>query len=175
MKQKGRYNNTLQTTLLLFLCFLTTQVFGQSTPFIMNTMGKLSGTNNSGLALNFKSNAACLDVQNGIAVLQGVRANGQFAMNCEVKMNFNTLGIKMYPNPVQANTNIKFINTPPLTQEFNLSIWNTEGFLVMTRKETGYTIFQGMTIDMSTLHAGVYVLKIESASFVDAIKFIKAN
>jgi hypothetical protein len=96
-------------------------------------------------------------------------------MSCEVKMNYNTLGIKMYPNPVQNYTKVKFVNSPPLTEVFNLSIWSTDGVLITTKKETGYNIFQGMTIDLTNIHAGTYVLKIESTSFVDAIKFVKAN
>jgi hypothetical protein len=161
------------STLLMF--FLCLDVHAQKTAFIMSSMGNLAGTNNTGLAMNFKSDAGCLDVQNGLAVLSGVRGDGQFSMSCEVKMNYNTLGIKMYPNPVQNFTKVKFVNTPPLTEVFNLSIWSTDGVLVTTKKETGYNIFQGMTIDLTNIHAGTYVLKIESASFVDAIKFVKAN
>jgi hypothetical protein len=47
--------------------------------------------------------------------------------------------------------------------------------MISTSKETGYNLFQGMTMDLSRLVAGSYVLKIESNNFIDAIKFIKAN
>ena len=114
-------------------------------------------------------------MQSGVAVLNGTRGNGQFAINCEVTMKFNTLGIKLFPNPVSTTAKVKFVNTPPLTETFNLSIWSTEGGLISTRKETGYNLFQGMTLDLSGLNSGTYVLKIESDNFVDAIKFIKAN
>jgi len=143
--------------------------------FMMSSIGGFAGTSSNIAAINFKSAANCIDVQSGIAVLKGERNNGQFAINCEVKMLFNTLGIKMYPNPVSNITKVKFINTPPLAETFNLSVWTTEGAMINTRKETGYNLFQGLTIDLGNLTAGSYVLKIESASFVDAIKFIKAN
>jgi hypothetical protein len=90
-------------------------------------------------------------------------------------MKFNSLGIKLFPNPVNGATNVKFINTPPFTETFNLSIWSTDGAIINTRKETGYNLFQGLTMDLSGLTPGSYVLKIESSNFVDAIKFIKAN
>jgi hypothetical protein len=70
---------------------------------------------------------------------------------------------------------IKLNNTPPLTETFSLSIWTTEGALIRSQKETGYNLFQGLNIDLSGLVSGTYILKIESPTYVDAIKFIKAN
>jgi hypothetical protein len=147
----------------------------QAAAFVMSSVGAMANTASTGSAINFKSTANCIDVQTGVAVLSGTRANGQFAINCEVTMQFNALGIKLFPNPVSSSTKVKFVNTPPLTETFNLSIWTAEGMLITTRKETGYNLFQGMTLDLSGLNSGTYVLKIESTQFVDAIKFIKAN
>ena len=159
----------------LFMMISLNSVNAQNASFLMSSVGSFPNASNSISAINFKSNAACLDVQTGIAVLRGVKNDGEFALNCEVSMRFNSLGIKLYPNPVNTFTKIKLQNTPPLTEVFNLSIWTTEGSLVMSRKETGYNLFQGLTVDLTSINAGSYVLKIESAQFVDAIKFIKAN
>jgi hypothetical protein len=147
----------------------------QSAAFMMSSVGTIANTTISSSAINFKSTANCIDVQSGVAVLNGTRANGQFAINCQVTMQYNTLGIKLFPNPVSSNTKVKFVNTPPLTETFNLSIWTAEGNLINTRKELGYNLFQGLTLDLGGLTSGTYVLKIESTQFVDAIKFIKAN
>jgi len=165
------------TTFLLVATTLTvTQTASaQTAAFVMSSVGMIANTSSNVAAVNFKSSATCLDVQSGVAVLNGTRGNGQFAINCEVTMKFNTLGIKLFPNPVSTTAKVKFANTPPLTETFNLSIWSTEGGLISTRKETGYNLFQGMTLDLSGLNSGTYVLKIESDNFVDAIKFIKAN
>ena len=168
-------------TILLYVVLLGATVViprasnAQAAAFVMSSVGTMANTASSGTAINFKSSATCIDVQSGVAVLSGVRGNGQFAINCEVTMQFNTLGIKLYPNPVSSNTKVKFVNTPPLTEIFNLSIWTAEGALLTTRKETGYNLFQGMTLDLGGLNSGSYVLKIESTQFVDALKFIKAN
>jgi hypothetical protein len=143
--------------------------------FVMSSVGSFAGTPSNGLAINFNSIAACIDVQTGIAVLNGARGNGQFAINCEVTMKFNSLGIKLFPNPVNNATKVKLNNTPPLNEVFNLTIWTTEGMLVRTQKETGYNLFQGLNIDLSGLIAGTYVLKIEAPAYMDAIKFIKTN
>ena len=143
--------------------------------FVMSSVGALPGTPSNGLAINFNSNAACIDVQTGVAVLNGARGNGQFAINCEVTMRFNSLGIKMFPNPVNNATKVKFKNTPPLNDVFNLTILTTEGMILRTQKETGYNLFQGLNMDLSGLVAGTYVLKIESSAYMDAVKFIKTN
>ena len=83
--------------------------------------------------------------------------------------------MKLYPNPVSAFAKVKLINTPPLTETFSLTIWTAEGVLISTRKEMGYNLFQGIEIDLNTMTAGTYVLRIESTNYVDAIKFIKAK
>jgi hypothetical protein len=159
---------------LFFLCAIHL-VKAQTGLFVMSSVGAMAGTSSNGLAINFNSIAACIDVQTGIAVLNGARGNGQFAINCEVTMKFNSLGIKMFPNPVNNATKVKLKNTPPLNDIFNLTIWTTEGLLIKTQKETGYNLFQGLNMDLSALIAGTYVLKIESAGYMDAIKFIKTN
>ena len=163
--------------LLLAICMIVGSftIHAQSASFLMSSVGSLPNSSNSISAINFKSNAACLDVQTGIAVLRGVKNAGEFAMTCEVSMKFNSLGVKLYPNPVNTYTKVKLQNTPPLNEVFNVSIWSTDGQLIMTKKETGYNLFQGLTLDLSTINAGTYVLKIESTQFLDAIKFIKAN
>ncbi len=143
--------------------------------FIMSSMGGIQNMSNNSMALTFMSNTNCLNVQNGTAVLTGDRGTGLFAVNCEVKTKFNTLGIKLYPNPVIATTKIKFINTPPLNDQFNISIWGADGFKITSGKATGYELYQGMPLDFSMLHAGSYIIRIESEKYQDALKFIKAN
>jgi hypothetical protein len=156
--------------------FLSNSLSAQLSPaFTMSSVGIIGNTNSNATAISFKSVANCLDVQSGIAVLNGTRSNGQFVTNCDVNVKFNTLGIKLFPNPVISSTKIKFINTPPLNENFNVSVWTMEGGIVFSRKETGYSIFQGVIVDMGMLIAGSYILKIESANYADAIKFIKAN
>lgn len=159
----------------LSFSFIMLFVKAQTGLFVMSSVGAMAGITSNGLAINFNSIAACIDVQTGVAVLNGARGTGQFAINCEVTMKFNSLGIKMFPNPVNNATKVKFSNTPPLTETFNLTIWTTEGLLIKTQKETGYNLFQGLNMDLSALIAGTYVLKIESSAYMDAIKFIKTN
>lgn len=166
----------MKKTFLFFGCLIMLLFAkAQTSAFVMSAVGTLPGTASNGLAIQFNSITTCLDVQTGIAVLSAPRGNGQFAINCEVTMKINTLGVKLFPNPVNHYAKVKLNNTPPLTETFNLSIWSTEGALIKTQKETGYNLFQGLQIDLSGLVNGTYVLKIESPAYVDAVKFIKAN
>lgn len=161
---------------LMMLGMMPSKLQAQSSAsFMMSSMGSIPGASNTGMAIQFISIATCLNVQNGVAVLNGVRGSGQFAINCEVTLKINSLGIKLYPNPVNITTKVKFTNTPPLTESFNLSVWTTEGVLLSTRKESGYNLFQGINLNMSAVGSGSYVLKIESENYIDALKFIKAN
>jgi hypothetical protein len=143
--------------------------------FIMSSVGGLNNMSSNSMAIAFNSNTTCFNVQNGAAVLSAPRGAGVFSVNCEVNTKFNTLGIKLYPNPVIATTKIKFINTPPLNELFSISIWGTDGFKITSGKATGYEIFQGMPLDFSLLQAGTYIIQIESEKYTDALKFIKAN
>jgi hypothetical protein len=143
--------------------------------FIMSSVGGLHNMSSNSMAISFNSSTTCLNVQNGAAVLSAPRGAGVFSVNCEVNTKFNTLGIKLYPNPVVSITKIKFINTPPLNELFSISIWGTDGFKITSGKATGYEIFQGMPLDFSMLQAGTYIIRIESEKYTDALKFIKAK
>ena len=143
--------------------------------FIMSSVGGIQNMSNNSMAVTFTSNAACLNVQNGTAVLTGERGSGTFAVNCEVNTKFNTLGIKLYPNPVGANTKVKFVNTPPLNDNFTITVWGSQGEKISSSNASGYEIYQGKLMNFSTLVSGSYIIQIESDKYRDVLKFIKAN
>jgi hypothetical protein len=143
--------------------------------FIMSSIGGIQNMSNNSMAVTFTSNAACLNIQNGAAVLTGERGTGLFAINCEVSTKFNTLGIKLYPNPVGANTKVKFINTPPLNDNFTITVWSSQGEKLTTTTASGYEIYQGKLMNLSSLTSGSYIIQVESEKYQDALKFIKAN
>jgi hypothetical protein len=175
-------NNFFKNSLVIVIITICAIAFPQSIQaqqltgaFIMSSVGGLNNMSNNSMAVTYSSSATCLNVQNGTAVLTGDRGTGNFAINCEVKSKYNSLGIKLYPNPVVAMTKIKFINTPPLNDQFNISIWGADGFRITSGKATGYELFQGMPLDFSMLQAGSYIIQIESEKYTDALKFIKAK
>ena len=171
-----------KSIILTLLIFIVALAFPRSLKsqqlngvFIMSSVGSLGNMSSNSMTVSFNSIATCLTVQNGAAVLTGDRGTGIFAINCEVNTKINTLGLRLYPNPVIALTKIKFINTPPLNDHFNISIWGTDGFKITSGKATGYELFQGLPLDFSMLQAGTYIIQIESEKYTDALKFIKAK
>ncbi len=163
----------LKSMVIILLVLVISNVRGQM--FMVSSMGSFPNTSSTANAINFKSNALCIDVQSGLAVLNAKTTLGEFAINCSIDQKINTLGIKLYPNPAQTISTLKFINASPLNEIFNVSIWNSEGYLINTRQATGYQIFQGLILHLKDISAGNYILKIESPRFIEAIKFIKIN
>ncbi len=143
--------------------------------FIMSSVGAISNFSNNSMAVTFISNSACLNVQNGSAVLAGAKGTGLFVTNCEAITNFNSLGIKLFPNPVTELTKVKFTNTPPLNDNFVITILNLEGSKIANLSATGYELFQGKQINLSSLSPGTFFIQIESPKYIDALKFIKAK
>ena len=142
---------------------------------IMSSVGSIQNSSNNSMAVTFSSNTNCLNIQNGTAVLTGERGTGSFAINCEVKSLFNTLGIKLYPNPVSEYTKVKFINQPPLNDKFSITVWSNQGEKISASTASGYEIYQGKMMHFSTLVSGSYIIQVESERYKDALKFIKAN
>ena len=143
--------------------------------FIMSSVGGLENISNNSMSITFNSNAPCLNVQNGVALLHGYSGVATFNTNCELNIKFNTLGIKLYPNPVFGITTLKYKNPPPLNDAFKISIWGVDGYKITSGKATGYELLQGMPLDFSMLQDGTYFLQIESEKLYDALKFIKIS
>jgi len=159
--------------LLFFSQNLNAQKF--SNILIMSSIGELDNVSSNSMPIIFNSNVNCLNVQNGAFLLLEDKGNDFISMDCEVNKKFNTLGIKLYPNPVIGTTNLKLVNPPPYNDIFNISIWGVDGFKITSGKAKGYELFQGMHLDFSMLHMGTYIIQLESEKFNDAIKFIKSS
>ncbi len=143
--------------------------------FIMSSVGSIQNLSNNSMSITFSSNIACLNVQNGTTILTSEKGTGLFNINCVVKEKFNTLGIKLFPNPVNAISKLQFLSKPPLNENFVITIWTADGFNLYHGKATGDEIFQGKNVDLSSLPSGSFVIQVESQNFIDALKFIKAK
>jgi hypothetical protein len=179
MKIKSR---KLNIPVVLFLSILMTtssslilQAQEKNGAFIMSSVGVINNFSNNSMALTFSSSLNCLNVQNGAAVLTGDRGNGLFAANCEAITKLNSLGIQLLPNPVSDFTKVKFTNIPPLNDNFNITILGLDGSKITNLSATGYELFQGKQINLSSLSSGTFFIQIESSKYIDAIKFIKVK
>ena len=143
--------------------------------FIMSSVGVINNFSNNSMALTFSSSSNCLNVQNGTAVLTGDRGTGLFVTKCEAITKINSLGIMLLPNPVSDFTKVKFTNIPPLNDNFIITILGLDGSRVANLSATGYELFQGKQINLSSLSTGTFFIQIESSKYIDALKFIKAK
>jgi hypothetical protein len=179
MKIKSRKLN-IQIVLLLSILMTTSKSMilhaqDKNGAFIMSSVGVINNFSNNSMALTFSSNSNCLNVQNGAALLTGDRGNGLFAANCETITKINSLGIQLFPNPVSDFTKVKFMNTPPLYDNYIITILGLDGSRIINLSATGYELFQGKQINLSSLSSGTFFIQIESSKYIDAIKFIKVK
>jgi hypothetical protein len=72
-------------------------------------------------------------------------------------------------------TKVKFKNTPPLYDNFIITIIGLDGSRITNLNATGYELFQGKQINLSSLSSGTFFIQIESLKYIDAIKFIKVK
>ena len=179
MKIKFRNFNIYFIYLIAIVTSLSTPLFLNAQQingaFIMSSVGSIHNFSNNSMSVNFTSNSTCLNVQNGAAVLTGERGSGLFVTNCAAITKINSLGIQLYPNPVYDITKVKLINTPPLNDEFLLTILGLDGSKITNLKATGYELSQGKSINLSSLNTGTFFIQIESSKYLDVLKFIKAK
>lgn len=139
--------------------------------FIMSSVGGLENIANNSMSVTFNRLVNCLNVQNGAGLLNGDRGSGNFNINCEVNIKFNTLGIKLYPNPVIDITTLKLMNPPPLNDDFKISIWGVDGYKISSGNASVYELLQGRPLDFSMLQNGTYIIQITSEKLNDALAF----
>ena len=154
-------------------CLNNSPIYAQQ--FLMSSVGNLQGTSSNSDAIQFKGSAICIKLESGLSTYYSQNTFNEFKPDCAIKEQINSLGIQLFPIPALTTTRVKFNHIPPLQEVFNLSIWNSEGSMITSRKESGQNIYNGITLDVSNLNAGTYILKIASNHYIDAIKFIKAN
>jgi hypothetical protein len=174
--------NLIKYSKVLLICFLflvispklvKSQELGGA--FVMSSVGSIQNLSNNSMPVTFSSNIACLNIQNGTSILISENGNGSFEMNCKISAKFNSLGIQLFPNPVSSISKIKLLNTPPMNENFVITVWGADGFKLIVEKTSGFEMIVGKTIDFSKLTPGAYVVQVESSNFLDALKFIKAK
>lgn len=165
----------LSTSLLLFTSIQKVNSQNLNGAFIMSSVGSIPNLSNNSMAVNFTSTASCFRIQNGAAVLIAPRGKRKFTNYCIENIKNNKLGIKMFPNPVVNEAQLKLSKLPPVEEVFNWSIWTTEGMKITGEKTTGYELFQGKMINLSGLHSGIFILQVESNNYKEILKFIKAR
>ena len=143
--------------------------------FLMSTMGSIQNMSNTGQAIIINNTTNCLNIQNGSSVLIGVRGSSSFVANCTLNTAFNKLGFKIYPNPVSHSVKVSIAAVPTVNEEFSLFVYGYDGSVFATQKVMANELMNGKMIDLSNLPAGGYMIQVNSAHTMDALKLIKIN
>lgn len=174
------YRNIIRsrwTKTFSYLCFVlllsAATKDGNTQSFMMSSIGAFDGTTAISNTIAFRSITECINVQTGLAVLRGIRNDGEFTINCKVDLEINQLALKMFPIPTLQNATVKLQKLPAYSDDFKITIWSLDGVNLLQRNEKGDNLHLGINLDLSKLPIGTYILKIESSKYIDAIKFIK--
>jgi hypothetical protein len=161
----------MKLSLSFFLYFIIYTVSAQN--FIISSIGRLKGVSSNSSAFVISNSSNCLNAYSGIALFETPKNNGKFEITCFVNYEFNKLGLVFYPNPTRVISHVRFIKIPPLDEIFSISIWSIQGNLLLSQKESGYNLYNGIELNLNKLIPGSYILNIETSRFFDTIKFIK--
>ena len=174
--RKCRFFVYLTIGLIIFFSF-PQKIFAQQLNgvFMMSSMGAIQNMSNNGLTIVFNGSSNCLTIQNGSSVLIGERGSNSFATNCEVNTRFNALGLKIYPNPVSHSVKVSIAAVPTVNEEFSLFVYGYDGSVFATQKVMANELVNGKMIDLSNLPAGGYMIQVNSANTMDALKLVKIN
>ena len=151
---------------------LNEKLQAQTGAFRMSSNSHIPNTASSTSAIQFNSDTECIVVQTGVYATTWGEYK-RFVINCEIDYDRKNIRIKFYPNPVKNFAKLQFIDTPPLTDKYELNVYDMLGHKISTREESGYNLYQGVMLDFSNLTGSPYVLQIKSGTYVDVIKFIK--
>ncbi|MEN9696646.1 MAG: hypothetical protein RLZ56_67 [Bacteroidota bacterium] len=169
----------ISTSYILFilsiLCLVHASTKAQSNHFTMSSVGFMGNIATNSETIQFNRTKNCLFVENGLSLANLQKTGNKFVMGCPTGLQFNTLGLKFYPNPVYTNAHLRLQNKPPINSLFTLSIWTIDGHIVNSSKIASNELVYGTILQLSYLEAGSYILKLETNQFVDAIKFVKLN
>ena len=88
----------------------------------MSSVGSIPNLSNNSMAINFTSNASCFRIQNGAPIFIAVRGKGKFTNFCVENIKLNSLGIKIFPNPVASKAQVKLSTLPPVAELLGTNI-----------------------------------------------------
>lgn len=158
----------------LFLC-CTNFCKAQSISFQINSIGNTPNMTVSSLSFQLDHTANCLFVGNGLSIYQTKLSSTPFKLDCMVPINFEKLGLKIFPNPIGNRPKIQFLNKNLSNTLFNIRFYNVEGKQVLELNKTGFELSAGVILNTSSLFAGNYIIRVLSANSVDLIQVIKQD
>lgn len=115
----------------------------------------------------------CISLTFGLSLHYAVKRNGTFLIDCSEKDTLAAIKFLFYPNPVHNKATLSILTPRAGNQKIQLQIIDALGRIVRSQWVSWQDLYPGSLLDMSSLAAGIYFLKISSSSFNSVIKIIK--
>lgn len=122
---------------------------------------------------------ACFNLSNGVSTFDkgkdGLFTNGCTVIPSLVERNVIKLSLRVFPNPVVTTVTVKALDILQVPEAFLVAVYNMNGQLVKNTKTNYNELGTGLTLDLTGLKTGVYVLKVSSPSASAEFKLIKVD
>lgn len=161
-------------TLILSLALV--QAFGQTPEIVMQVVASAGGTQTNGtITIDWTLGEPVIgDVSGGsILLTQGFQQGNLLGTDIPENPEDFISSFRMFPNP--AKDNVKFIvNNKDAKGDFMVDVFDITGRKILSQKLGQYAPLETVTLPVSTLKAGVYLVKVTVGGFrSELLKLIK--
>ena len=115
----------------------------------------------------------CIRLNFGLPVFRGEREIGIFMKNCPGTPRDPALEFKLYPNPVHDFAVLRVNKLIAGNPKLSIRLFNTAGQALQYISENAENIFKGIKLNVSSLPAGLYFMRITTPGSSHVIRFIK--
>lgn len=115
----------------------------------------------------------CISLTFGLGLHYALKRKGTFLLDCSEKDTSSAIKFLVYPNPVHTIATLSILTPRAVNQKVQLLLIDALGRITRSQWVTWQDLYPGLLLDMSSLAAGIYFLKISSSAFNSVIKIIK--
>lgn len=161
-------------TLILSLALL--QTFGQTPAIVMQVVASAGGSQSTAsLSIDWTLGEPVIgDVSGGSIILtQGFQQGNLLGTDIPENPEEMNTSFRMFPNP--ANDKVQFVvNNKEAKGDFMVDVFDITGRKILSQKLGQYTPLETVSLPVSSLKAGVYLVKVSVGGFTsELLKLIK--
>ena len=155
------------------LCHFVQIGLAQSIPSML-IGGLIGGTSmlaTGSVFISYQSD--CFQLYNGINIFFTANRSGAFSFPCQPAAVIKPIELTLYPNPTQGGTFLSASITHHLDQYAWVLVYNSFGQLNQKHLIRLQVLQQGLYLNVTSLSAGIYFIKISSEWLNGTIRLVK--
>jgi len=162
--------------ILVYLC-ISNFCMAQSLSFSrVGSIGTFSdGGYVSSLAISFNRNAECVKLNTGVSLFGSLLGQKEFVVFCKAVSAGEDIEFNLYPNPVVTYTRLVATGMSIAMTQLDMTIVDALGRLVRREKLQASGLRTGYVLNVGSLSAGNYFLRVEASGFNKVIPFVKVH